>query len=239
MRTLEQIQGQLAKLQGQAAKLIAQKSQHALDSIRALMLEHGLTTEDIEAKPNDKRDVAASKRVTAKTVSAAPTKDLRKGPFPAKYFDPKTGKSWTGRGRAPAWLATTRSKNKFLVDGVIDGAAAPIETAHSADMIAAPETPAKKLSSAAVKNSAAKQTATNKAAVEKTATKSTLPAKYLNPKTGKSWSGRGPAPAWLANARNKNRFLVEGAEPSTFGVPAKKTRKITKTAKASEASTSA
>jgi DNA-binding protein H-NS len=237
MRTLEQIQEQLAKLQGQAAKLIAQKSQHALDSIRALMLEHGLTTEDIEAKANDKRDVAASKRATAKTVSAAPTKDLRKGPFSVKYFDPKTGKSWTGRGRAPAWLATTRSKNKFLVDGVIDGTATSIETADSADVIAAPKTPAKKSASAAAKKSPAKKTATNKATVAKTATKSTLPAKYLDPKTGKSWSGRGPAPAWLANARNKNRFLVEGAEPATFGVPAKKTRKITKAAKADEAPT--
>ncbi len=235
MRTLEQIQEQLEKLQGQAAKLIAQKSQHALDSIRALMLEHGLTTEDIEAKANDKRDVAASKRATPITVSAAPTKDLRKGPFPVKYFDPKTGKSWTGRGRAPAWLATTRSRNKFFVDGVINGAAAPIETADSADVIAAPKAPAKKSSSAAVKKSSAKKTATNKATVAKTATKSTLPAKYLDPKTGKSWSGRGPAPAWLANARNKNRFLVEGAEPATFGVPAKKTRKITKAAKAAKA----
>ncbi len=241
MRTLEQIQEQLEKLQGQAAKLIAQKSQHALDSIRALMLEHGLTTEDIEAKANDKRDVVASKRATSKTVSASRTKDLRKGPFPVKYFDPKTGKSWTGRGRAPAWLATTRSRNKFLVDGVIDGvingAAAPIETADSADVIAAPKTPAKKSSSAAVKKSSAKKTATNAATVAKTATKSTLPAKYLDPKTGKSWSGRGPAPAWLANLRNKNRFLVEGAEPATFGVPAKKTQKITKAAKADEAST--
>ena len=186
------------------------------------MLEHGLTTEDIETKAKEKREVAASKRAIVKTASASPTKDLRKGPFPVKYFDPKTGKSWTGRGRAPAWLATTRSKNKFLVDG----AATPIETAGSADVATTPESSAKKPSSAAVKNSA----------VKKAAAKSTLPAKYLDPKTGKSWSGRGPAPAWLANARNKNRFLVEGAEPSNFGAPAKKTRKVAKTAKAPKSS---
>lgn len=222
MRTLEQIQEKIAILQSQAEKLIAQKSQLALDSIRALMLEHGLTTEDIETKAKEKREVAASKRAIVKTASASPTKDLRKGPFPVKYFDPKTGKSWTGRGRAPAWLATTRSKNKFLVDG----AAASIETAGSADVATTPESSAKKPSSAAVKNSA----------VKKAAAKSTLPAKYLDPKTGKTWSGRGPAPAWLANARNKNRFLVEGAEPSNFGVPAKKTLKVAKTAKAPKSS---
>jgi len=219
MRTLEQIQEKLATLQSQAEKLIAQKSQLALDSIRALMLEHGLTTEDIETKAKEKREVAASKRAIVKTASASPTKDLRKGPFPVKYFDPKTGKSWTGRGRAPAWLATTRSKNKFLVDG----AATPIETAGSADVATTPESSAKKPSSAAVK----------KSAVKKAAAKSTLPAKYLDRKTGKSWSGRGPAPAWLANARNKNRFLVEGAEPSNFGAPAK-TREVAKAAQAPE-----
>jgi len=219
MRTLEQIQEKLATLQSQAEKLIAQKSQLALDSIRALMLEHGLTTEDIETKAKEKREVAASKRAIVKTASASPTKDLRKGPFPVKYFDPKTGKSWTGRGRAPAWLATTRSKNKFLVDG----AATPIETAGSADLATTPESSAKKPSSAAVK----------KSAVKKAAAKSTLPAKYLDRKTGKSWSGRGPAPAWLANARNKNRFLVEGAEPSNFGAPAK-TREVAKAAQAPE-----
>jgi len=219
MRTLEQIQEKLATLQSQAEKLIAQKSQLALDSIRALMLEHGLTTEDIETKAKEKREVAASKRAIVKTASASPTKDLRKGPFPVKYFDPKTGKSWTGRGRAPAWLATTRSKNKFLVDG----AAASIETADSVDASITPESSAKKPSSAAVK----------KSAVKKAAAKSTLPAKYLDRKTGKSWSGRGPAPAWLANARNKNRFLVEGAEPSNFGAPAK-TREVAKAAQAPE-----
>ncbi|MFT4438726.1 H-NS family nucleoid-associated regulatory protein [Caballeronia sp. 15715] len=219
MRTLEQIQEKLAILQSQAEKLIAQKSQIALDNIRALMLEHGLTTEDIEAKAKEKREVAASKRAIVKTASASPTKDLRKGPFPVKYFDPKTGKSWTGRGRAPAWLATTRSKNKFLVDG----AATPIETAGSADVATTPESSAKKPSSASVK----------KSKVEKAAAKSTLPAKYLDRKTGKSWSGRGSAPAWLANARNKNRFLVEGAEPSNFGTPAK-TREVAKAAQAPE-----
>ncbi|WP_080757261.1 H-NS family nucleoid-associated regulatory protein [Burkholderia gladioli] len=27
------------------------------------------------------------------------------GPQPAKYRDPESGKTWTGRGKAPAWLA--------------------------------------------------------------------------------------------------------------------------------------
>ncbi|TDN62867.1 H-NS histone family protein [Paraburkholderia sp. BL10I2N1] len=40
------------------------------------------------------------------------------------------------------------------------------------------------------------------------ARKSGLPAKYRNPKTGETWSGRGRAPGWLAG-KNRERFLVE------------------------------
>lgn len=37
--------------------------------------------------------------------------------------------------------------------------------------------------------------------------KKALPAKYLNAKTGDTWSGRGRAPAWLG--KNRNRFLIK------------------------------
>ncbi|KVL25476.1 H-NS histone [Burkholderia territorii] len=33
--------------------------------------------------------------------------------------------------------------------------------------------------------------------------------KYRNPKTGETWSGRGRAPQWIANAKNRDRFLIE------------------------------
>ena len=37
-----------------------------------------------------------------------------------------------------------------------------------------------------------------------------------DPETGATWSGRGRAPAWLANVKNRTAFLIEGkgeAEP--------------------------
>jgi hypothetical protein len=37
------------------------------------------------------------------------------------------------------------------------------------------------------------------------------PAKYLDPKTGAKWSGRGPAPAWLAAAKDRSKFLIVNA----------------------------
>ncbi|MFL9906835.1 H-NS family nucleoid-associated regulatory protein [Paraburkholderia sp. RL17-337-BIB-A] len=34
------------------------------------------------------------------------------------------------------------------------------------------------------------------------------PDKYRDPKTGATWSGRGPAPAWLAGSKGRSRLLV-------------------------------
>ncbi|KVM93591.1 H-NS family nucleoid-associated regulatory protein [Burkholderia diffusa] len=44
----------------------------------------------------------------------------------------------------------------------------------------------------------------------KTAAKPTAVAepKYQNPKTGETWSGRGRAPLWIRDAKNRDRFLI-------------------------------
>jgi hypothetical protein len=38
-----------------------------------------------------------------------------RGPQPALYADPKTGATWSGRGRAPAWIASAKDRSKFLI----------------------------------------------------------------------------------------------------------------------------
>ncbi|WP_395062090.1 H-NS family nucleoid-associated regulatory protein [Paraburkholderia silvatlantica] len=63
------------------------------------------------------------------------------------------------------------------------------------------------------------------------------PPKYRDPKTGATWSGRGIAPAWLAGAKDRSKFLIEKAEPaakSARAPAAKKTaaKKNTATRKA-------
>ncbi|WP_081084403.1 H-NS histone family protein [Burkholderia territorii] len=36
--------------------------------------------------------------------------------------------------------------------------------------------------------------------------------KYRDPKSGATWSGRGKPPQWIANAKNRDRFLIPDAE---------------------------
>ncbi|GJH35809.1 H-NS histone family protein [Paraburkholderia hospita] len=41
--------------------------------------------------------------------------------------------------------------------------------------------------------------------------------KYRDPKSGATWSGRGPAPAWLAGAKDRSKFLIVAAEEGASG----------------------
>jgi DNA-binding protein H-NS len=198
MLTLEQIQAKMKKLQVQADALIAKKAQAAVDQIRKIMLTHGLTTDDIGAKAKAKRDAKAANGSTP-IVKAKAAKTL-KGGTPPKYQHPKTGATWTGHGRAPAWIAEAKDRAKFLIASGTDAVRAASESpAH----VSKTGTAAKKASVSAG------------ALASKGQRKGPQPAKYLDPKSGATWSGRGPAPAWLAAAKDRTRFLVDGANAST------------------------
>ena len=43
------------------------------------------------------------------------------------------------------------------------------------------------------------------------------PAKYRHPATGATWSGRGPAPAWLAAEKDRSRFLIARSKAASAG----------------------
>ncbi|ANB76705.1 nucleoid-structuring protein H-NS [Paraburkholderia phytofirmans OLGA172] len=180
MPTLEQIQAKLKKLQAQADTLIARKAQVAVNQIRELMLKHGLTTADIEAKAQAKRAAHAlnGHAAGAKAKAAGAGKSI------PKYRNNKTGATWTGHGRAPAWIAAVKDRTQFLIEGASE---------------------LKPAANAAV---------TRAKAGSKGQPKGAQPPKYLDPKTGATWSGRGPAPAWLATVKDRTRFLIDSAAAS-------------------------
>ena len=107
-------------------------------------------------------------------------KALRAGAGVAKYQDPKTGKTWTGMGKPPTWIAGAKNRDDFLIKG--GSRAASATTASSAS---------------------AKPKALRAGAGV---------AKYQDPKTGKTWTGVGKPPAWIAGAKNRDDFLI-GAKP--------------------------
>ncbi|CAB3778492.1 hypothetical protein LMG28614_00629 [Paraburkholderia ultramafica] len=194
MPTLEQIQAKLKKLQAQADLIIARKAQVAVNQIRDLMLKHGLTTEDIEAKAKAKRTARGLNghpgNGKAKAIGAAKA---------AKYRDRKTGATWTGHGRAPGWIAGVKDRTQFLIEGASE---------------------VKSVAKAALSH----------AKGSKGQPKGAQPPKYLNPKTGATWSGRGPAPAWLATVKDRTKFLIDSAAAAASGAGHQAAKTATKAA---------
>jgi DNA-binding protein H-NS len=183
MPSLKQIQAKLKKLQAQTEHLIAQRAQAVLDDIRAMMERHGLTTHDIEKH---------SKKTKPRVVYPAPagrheamTKLAKKGKLPAKYRNPKTGETWSGWARPPAWIANVKDRSKFLIDAEGgDNASKP--------KAAAKKVAAKKSTAVAAKKAEVPQTrgstATNRAAAP--AAKKTVASKTAGKTAGKTTAKR-------------------------------------------------
>jgi DNA-binding protein H-NS len=232
MPTLEAIETKIKRLQEQAEAMRAKKASATLDRIVALMNENGVTVTDIEAHiGGKKRGVKPGKKTATGTVTVA-----------AKYMDPKSGATWSGRGRAPAWIANVKNRNRLLVDGSEVNASTSVasKVKKQGNYVRGPQ-PAKyrdpetgamwsgrgrapawmanakdraKFEVAAL---GADAKATPRKTVKKASTsrgrkgppKGKQPAKYRNPETGATWSGRGPAPAWLAAASDRAEFLIQ------------------------------
>ncbi|MFL9992402.1 H-NS family nucleoid-associated regulatory protein [Paraburkholderia sediminicola] len=167
---------------------------------------HGRAPGWIASAKNRDKFLVGESTATAKAAPASKAKaagNYARGPQPAMYQDPKSGATWSGRGRAPAWIAEAKDRSKFLIAG---GAKATVATPAGA--VSKAKTAVKKASKAVG------------AASTKGQPKGQQPAKYRDPKSGATWSGRGPAPAWLAGAKDRTKFLIDGAGAAADAKPA-------------------
>lgn len=93
-----------------------------------------------------------------------------RGPQPARYRDPKTGATWSGRARAPAWIANAKDRSKFLIDGVTAGDKNPVVKNPVANKAAVKKDPTAK--KAAAKKSASGKASAMNATLKKATRKS-------------------------------------------------------------------
>ncbi|MGU7782616.1 H-NS histone family protein [Burkholderia sp. PU8-34] len=117
MATLEVIQSKIAKLQKQAEAMVAKQATAGLEKIRELMEKHGLTIADVEGFVGRKRGRRAG---TAAAVKKAGAAKQTKRVVPAKYLNAKTGETWSGRGRAPAWIKDVKDRSRFLIEAATE-----------------------------------------------------------------------------------------------------------------------
>ena len=110
MSKLAALKKQIAALEAQAERIAKAEMSSAIAKIKDIMSEFDLTIEHLSQAAAGKR---SAKKTKAKTASVA------------KYVDPKTGKTWSGFGRAPGWIAGAKNRDAFLAgrDAPADSAA--------------------------------------------------------------------------------------------------------------------
>lgn len=86
MSKYQELREKIAKLEAEAEAARNAEMQEAVSDIKAKIKAYGLTASDLGFAGFGRTGKA-------------------KGAVPAKYRDPATGNSWTGRGRAPKWIA--------------------------------------------------------------------------------------------------------------------------------------
>ncbi|SPB18175.1 DNA-binding protein [Caballeronia novacaledonica] len=228
MATLKSIQSKIAKLQAQADAITKKQSTKVIAEIHALIAEHGITMDDLGSAFGDK------KRGTKMAMTSASDKTASN----AKYRDPKSGATWSGHGRAPGWIANAKNRDKFLIDGSATSVSPAGKTSPESvgNYVKGPQpalyrdpksgaewsgrgrAPAWLASAKNRDRFLIDGNATTAPAVDKSSAKPAgnyvrgpQPAKYRDPKSGAEWSGRGKAPGWLAGARDRTKFLIDGA----------------------------
>lgn len=95
MPTYKELVAQKAKLEEQIEAARSKELEAVIQQVHQTVAEYGLTAEDLGLAPRRGRRAGA------------------KMPVPPKYRDPKTGATWSGRGRAPAWIG--KNRDRFLI----------------------------------------------------------------------------------------------------------------------------
>jgi DNA-binding protein H-NS len=106
MTTYADVKKQIAQLEKKAADLRKVEVAKAVANIREQMAKYELTADDIAPGKSSKGGKPAARSAKVKVAKHA------------KYMDPKSGKTWTGHGKAPGWIAAATKagrRDDFLI----------------------------------------------------------------------------------------------------------------------------
>ena len=98
MATLQELMAQREALERQIEQTKKQERGEAIEKVKALMAEYGLTVADLGSRP------AAGKAKKGKSG----------GKVAAKYRNASTGETWSGRGLQPRWLKAALAAGRRL-----------------------------------------------------------------------------------------------------------------------------
>ena len=113
MRTYSAIKAEIAKLEKQADAVRKTEVAGVITKIKEAIAAYGLTAADLGFGRGAAKALRASKATPGNKTSEKTSATIGV----AKYRDPKTGKTWTGRGKPPAWIAGVKDREPYLIDG--------------------------------------------------------------------------------------------------------------------------
>ncbi|MGF6533570.1 MULTISPECIES: H-NS histone family protein [Paraburkholderia] len=100
MSQYAELKAQIARLQAQADEARRTELGNVIEEIRGKIAEYGLTAQDLGF-----------------AVAARRGRPPKKAPLPPKYQDPKSGNTWSGRGKPPKWISG-KNRERFLIEQV-------------------------------------------------------------------------------------------------------------------------
>jgi DNA-binding protein H-NS len=109
MKTYSAIKAEIAKLENQAEALRKTEVAGVIAKIKKAIATYALTAVDLGFGRSAAKAKRASKTRSSKKTSTSIGV--------AKYRDPKTGKTWTGRGKPPRWIAGVKKRDSYLIGG--------------------------------------------------------------------------------------------------------------------------
>lgn len=98
LKTYRGLLAEIDRLQAQADDLLRNEKRKVIAECKEVIASYGLTAADLGLK------------------SGRPRAGVRqRGAGQPKYRDPRTGATWTGHGRPPAWIAKAKNRERFLI----------------------------------------------------------------------------------------------------------------------------
>jgi DNA-binding protein H-NS len=101
MSTVAELLAQKAEIEKKIAEAQREEKSSAIAQVKALMAQHGLSVADLASRA---------------PVSGRATNAKSGAKVAAKYRDPSTGSTWSGRGLKPNWLKAALDSGKSLTD---------------------------------------------------------------------------------------------------------------------------
>jgi len=112
MASYKELLAQREKLDSQIQNLMQREKAEGIAKAKKIIEEFGLTASDLFGRKGASKGKRG--RPAKKAAGAKKRVGKKRGKVAPKYKNPATGETWTGRGKAPKWIAG-KDRSKYAI----------------------------------------------------------------------------------------------------------------------------